>query len=142
MHENLSLKAFVVLMKASKSVEEMIRQDIKSYGVSITEFSILEALYHKGRLTVNQICEAVLIKSGSMTYVIKKLEEKGLLNRKACAEDRRVIHVYLTSEGEKLMDDIFPKHQKVIENIFGVIDSDEKQSIISSLKRVGLQDKD
>ncbi|GAA0603543.1 MarR family transcriptional regulator [Virgibacillus siamensis] len=141
MRENLSLKAFVVLMKASKSVEEMVRQDIKGYGVSITEFSILEALYHKGRLTVNQICEAVLIKSGSMTYVIKKLQEKGLLDREACAEDRRVIHVYLTTEGKKLMDDIFPKHQEAIENIFSVIDSDAKQSIISTLKHVGLQDK-
>lgn len=142
MHENLSLKTFVVLMKASKSVEEMVRQDIKSHGVSITEFSILEALYHKGRLTVNQICDAVLIKSGSMTYVIKKLQEKGLLDREASEDDRRVIHVYLTSKGVKLMDDIFPKHQKVIESIFGVIDSDEKQSVINILKRVGLQDKE
>ncbi|WP_077324188.1 MarR family winged helix-turn-helix transcriptional regulator [Virgibacillus siamensis] len=142
MRENLSLKAFVVLMKASKTVEEQIKKDIKSHGISTTEFSILEALYHKGKLTVNQICDAVLIKSGSMTYVVNKLYERGLLDRKPDHKDRRVIHVYLTSKGEKLMDEIFPKHQEVIEQIFDVINTKEKESMIRILKQVGLQQKE
>lgn len=140
MNEDLSLKAFVVLMKASKSVEEAARQDIKSHGVSITEFTILEALYHKGKMTVNQICDAVLIKSGSITYVMDKLSERGLLTRGSFENDRRVVYVELTSEGIRFMDTIFPQHQKEIESIFNNIEPDEKQSLIHILKKIGLRE--
>ncbi|WP_164670776.1 MarR family winged helix-turn-helix transcriptional regulator [Virgibacillus doumboii] len=138
MSENLSLKTFVVLMKASKSVEEQVKKDIKSHGVKITEFTILEALYHKGTQTVQQICDAVLINSGSITYVIDKLEKRGLLTRKNCENDRRVFYVSITEQGEKLMNEIFPQHQKVIEEIFEDIKSEEKELVIDVLKRIGL----
>ena len=67
--------------------------------LSITEFSVLEVLYQKGKQTIQQIGNSILISSGSMTYVIDKLEQKGLLNRNACPDDRRVIHVTLTDDG-------------------------------------------
>ncbi|WP_188455944.1 MarR family winged helix-turn-helix transcriptional regulator [Virgibacillus oceani] len=139
MSENLSLKAFVVLMKSAKSVEERIKKDIKSYGLSTTEFAILEALYHKGNLTVQQICDAVLINSGSITYVIDKLQKRDLLGRTACSEDRRVVYVQITTQGKNMMDEIFPKHRKVIETIFEDISTKEQQAMIDTLKRIGLK---
>lgn len=137
MNENVSLKAFVVLMKASKSMEERIKRDIKRYGVSTTEFTILEALYHKGQLTVQQICDAVLINSGSMTYVIDKLQKRGLLKRSPCEQDRRVVQVRITDEGKQVMDEIFPKHQAVIEEIFADIELEDKQKLVDLLKTIG-----
>ena len=67
MKENVDLKSFVVLMKAAKSVEQNIHRDIRNYGIATSEFAVLEALYHKGKLTVQQISNAVLINSGSIT---------------------------------------------------------------------------
>ncbi|GGB58827.1 MarR family transcriptional regulator [Lentibacillus populi] len=139
MGENLSLKTFVVLMKSAKSVEDRIKQDIKRYGVSTTEFTILEALYHKGNLTVQQICDAVLINSGSITYVIDKLQKKGLLKRSPSKSDRRVVHVQITDQGKQLMNRIFPKHQAVIEEVFKDVSPEEKQTVIDVLKKVGLK---
>ncbi|MDQ0201381.1 MarR family 2-MHQ and catechol resistance regulon transcriptional repressor [Neobacillus ginsengisoli] len=98
---------------------------------------MLEVLYHKGMQTVQQICNRILLASGSMTYVIDKLEQKGLLKRNFCPEDRRVIHITITESGKKIMDKIFPQHRKVIEKLFDGIDQEEKQQIISVLKRVG-----
>ncbi|PAV28278.1 MarR family transcriptional regulator [Virgibacillus profundi] len=137
MSESLSLKAFVVLMKSSKSVQEQIKKDISNYDMKTSDFTILEAIYHKGRQTVRQISEAVLINTGSITYVIDKLETKGLLERSACKEDRRVVYIQITESGKQLMDEIFPKHQKVIEEIFEDISAEEKKTVIDILKRVG-----
>lgn len=137
MGQNLSLKSFVVLMKAAKSLQERVKQDVANYDVNLSEFVVLEALYHKGQLTVQQICSKVLIASGSMTYVIDKLEKKGMLERKACPEDRRVVHVKLTEQGKSFIEKIFPKHQQLIENIFGEISEKEKEALISMLKRIG-----
>lgn len=140
MSQNLSLKSFVILMKAAKSIQEEIKQDVTNYGVNLSEFTVLEALYHKGQLTVQQICSKVLIASGSMTYVIDKLEKKGMLERKACPEDRRVVHVMLTEEGKAFMEKVFPQHQRLIEHIFGDVSEKEKEVLIDLLKRVGQRD--
>jgi MarR family transcriptional regulator, 2-MHQ and catechol-resistance regulon repressor len=137
MSENLSLKAFVVLMKASKSIQEVIKHDISNNGMRTSDFEILEALYHKGRLTVREVSEAVLINTGSITYVIDKLEKKGLLERSNCKEDRRVVYIQITDEGKKLMDTIFPAHQHVIEELFEGISEEEKEIVVKVLKRVG-----
>lgn len=139
MEENLALKSFVVLMKAAKSVEQRIKNDIRNYGIATSEFAVLEALYHKGKQTVQQISNAVLINSGSITYVIDKLETKNFLERKHCKDDRRVVHIEITDTGKEFMDIIFPKHQKAIEEIFEDINTEERQLIIDILKRVGLK---
>ncbi|MEC5425528.1 MarR family transcriptional regulator [Virgibacillus sp. C22-A2] len=137
MSDNLSLKAFVVLMKSTKSVQEKVKEDISAHGMRISDFTVLEALYHKGRQTIRQISEAVLINTGSITYVIDKLETKGLLERMNCKEDRRVVYIQITEEGKQLMDEIFPEHQQVIENIFSSITDDEKEMLVNVLKKVG-----
>lgn len=135
--ESKSLKSFIVLMKASKSVQELITTDIASYGMRTSDFVIMETLYHKGRQTIRQIAEAVLIKTGSITYVIDKLEDKGWLTRSDCKEDRRVVYIELTDEGKRVMDSIFPKHQLVIEDIFSELTEQEHDVLIDLLKRVG-----
>ncbi|HAM81902.1 MarR family winged helix-turn-helix transcriptional regulator [Ornithinibacillus bavariensis] len=137
MSENLSLKAFIVLMKASKSVQELIKKDISNYGMRTSDFEILEVLYHKGKLTVREVSEAVLINTGSITYVIDKLEKKGLIERNNCKDDRRVVYIQITAEGRKLMDDIFPQHQKVIEALFDGVAEEDKKTMIEVLKTVG-----
>lgn len=137
MSENLSLKSFVVLMKSSKSIQEQIKKDISEHGMKTSDFTVLEALYHKGRQTVKQISDAVLINTGSITYVIDKLEAKYLLERSNCKEDRRVVYIQLTEQGKKVMDEIFPKHQKVIEEVFSGLTAEEKETLIDLLKRAG-----
>lgn len=138
MSENLALKSFVVLMKSAKSVEQRIKKDIRNYGIATSEFTVLEALHHKGKQTVQQISNAVLINSGSITYVIDKLEDKSFIERSHCKEDRRVVHIQITDTGKQFMDEVFPKHQKVIEDIFKDINTEESKLIIDILKRVGL----
>lgn len=137
MEKDHSLKAFVVLMKATKIIEDMLKKEISTYGINLSEFAVLEALYHKGELTVQQICQKVLINSGSMTYVIDKLVKKGLLNRKTSAGDRRVYYIQLTNEGRTFMDDIFPKHEAFISDIFSSLSEEEQERFITMMKKVG-----
>src|SRR5690625_3502999 len=135
--ENLALKAFVVIMKSSKTLEEIIKKDISSHGMKSSDFAVLEALYHKGSQTVRDISNAVLINTGSITYVIDKLEKKDYVKRRHCQEDRRVVYIDITEQGKKLMDEIFPKHQQVIEELFSNVTEEEKKTVIDVLKRVG-----
>src|SRR5690625_4183030 len=103
--EQLSLKLFVVLSRALESVKKQVVKDIKSYNVNLTEFAVLEFLYNKGEQPIQVIGKKVLLASSSITYVVDKLEEKGLLERSACPKDRRVIHGRLNEGGKQFMDE-------------------------------------
>lgn len=130
---------FLVLMQTSKAVQDRMKLEMTKNNLSITEFSVLEVLFSKGKQTIHQIGNSILISSGSMTYVIDRLEQKGLLIRSACPDDRRVIHVTLTDAGKSLMENIMPKHQEWVDNIFSSLNTDESEIFVTLLKRVSKQ---
>ncbi|MDR6999196.1 MarR family transcriptional regulator [Neobacillus niacini] len=127
---------FLALMQTSKAIQERIKEEMINNKLSITEFSVLEVLYHKGKQTIQQIGHCILFSSGSMTYVIDKLEQKGLLKRNDCPNDRRVIHVTLTDKGNELMKEIMPKHHEFVNNMFQSINSDEAKTLVQLLEKV------
>lgn len=136
--EQLSLKLFIVLSRALESVKKQVVKDIKRYDLNLTEFAVLELLYHKGEQPIQIIGKKVLLASSSITYVVDKLEEKGLLERIACPNDRRVIFGRLTEKGQELMKEIFPQHEKAMAQIFSSLSKEEKVQAIELVKRIGL----
>ncbi|MDZ7835364.1 MAG: MarR family transcriptional regulator [Alkalibacterium sp.] len=126
MTKNLDeLKALTILLKASSSVEKVVKKDMSSYGLNATEFTVLELLYSKGRQPIQRIGQQVLLASSSITYVVDQLEEKQFVIRVADQADRRVTYCELTDEGEKLMDEIFPRHAEKIAELFAGCSRDE-----------------
>ncbi|WP_079504744.1 MarR family winged helix-turn-helix transcriptional regulator [Mesobacillus jeotgali] len=131
------LKAVTVIIRAAQAIQEVIRKDAAKYGLNPTEFSVLEILYHRGEQPIQVIGKKVLISSGSITYVIDKLEQKNYVKRRGCPEDRRVTYAVMTNEGKELMDEIFPQHEVEMSNVFAELDADEINQTISLLKRIG-----
>lgn len=135
--KDTSLELFVVLSKASQSMMEVARKDIQTYGLNPTEFGVMELLYHKGPHPLQKIGEKILLASGSITYVVDKLEQKGHLERQACPNDRRITHAYLSEQGKRLMEEIFPPHHEVLKQAMEGITEEEKKVIIPILKKLG-----
>lgn len=123
-------------MKTSKAVQNRLRLEMSQNNLSITEFSVLEVLYLKGKQTIQQIANSILVSSGSMTYVIDKLEQRDLLRRIACPNDRRVIHATLTDDGKELMEKIMPKHHALVDYMLGSLNDDEAEALVKLLKKV------
>lgn len=132
-----SLKLFVVLSKAYRSLMDQAVKDMKSYGLASAEFMVLEVLYHRTRIPLQQIGEKILVTSGSITYNIDKLEKKGLLKRVPCSEDRRVTYAEITDAGRELFDEIFPRHVASIHDLMGGLNTGEKKQTIELLKKLG-----
>lgn len=136
MEEICTNQAYLELMQTSKAIQDCIKAEMMVNKLNITEFSVLEVLHFKGKQTIQQIGKSILISSGSMTYVIDKLEKKGLLNRIDCPNDRRVIHVVLTEDGMSFMKKIMPNHRDLIDNMFGDLTDQESQTMVKLLKKV------
>ena len=136
MERKCSNLPFLILMQTSKAIHDRIKVEIAKNKLGITEFSVLEVLYQKGKQTIQQIGTCILVSSGSMTYVIDKLEQRGLLSRNACPDDRRMIHVRLTDDGNKLMNEIMPKYHEFVDNMFDSLTSDEAETLVNLMKKV------
>ncbi|MGO4889220.1 MarR family winged helix-turn-helix transcriptional regulator [Anaerobacillus sp. MEB173] len=136
--EELSLKLFIVLSRAFQSVKKRVEEDIRTYGLNPTEFAVLELVYSKGDQPIQKIGEKVLIASSSITYVVDKLEKKGLIERKPCPKDRRITYAVITAAGNDLMSEVFPKHREAISDICSGLDAGEKQLLIQHLKKLGM----
>ena len=137
-----ALKLFIVLSRASKVILEEAHKPIEKYKLNPTEFAVLELLHHKGRQPIQKIGQKILLRSGSMTYVVDKLEKSGLLERVFCKEDKRVTYMSITQAGVDLINSIFPEHAKNMENIMSALTSEEQDMAIELIKKLGLSVKD
>jgi MarR family 2-MHQ and catechol resistance regulon transcriptional repressor len=132
-----SLKFFIVLSRAHRAFNDVVNKNISTFKLNPTEFAVLELLYHKGDQPLQQIGGKILLASGSITYVVDKLEQKGLLVRRACPKDRRVTYAQITDKGKQLIEEIFPPHEERINEIVSVLTSEEKNVVTELLKKVG-----
>jgi MarR family 2-MHQ and catechol resistance regulon transcriptional repressor len=132
-----SLKLWVVLSRAFDAVQGHAAADIARHGLTITEFGVMEALYHKGPLLLGEVQRKILVTSGGVTYLIDRLAAKGLVERRRCEKDRRAYYAALTPDGEALIREIFPSHAAAIDRALGGLDEAEKEQAIHLLRTLG-----
>lgn len=134
----LDLRLFRIWRKASMTVFEHVRKDIEKHKLDPAHFMILELLYSRGPHPVQKISETLSIPSGSITYVVDKLEKKELVKREPSLTDRRASNVVLSDKGTLLFNEIFPRHVETISKNLSFISNDDKELLIELLKKIGL----
>jgi len=115
---DLNLKTLIALSRTTNNVHRKEYKTIKEGGLTVSQFSVLEVLYHKGDLKIQDIIEKTLSTGGNMTVVIENLVKDGLVIRYKDQEDKRVNLISITEKGKAIIEDIFPKHIENINDIF------------------------
>src|SRR5689334_15816942 len=106
-------RLWLVMFKSYRALSLVAEQSIANTGLCLTDFVMLEALLHKGPLTITEIHLA----SGSMTAAVDRLEKLGLVVRKFTPSDRRARVIELTPKGKRLAASSFEKHAKDLEAV-------------------------
>jgi MarR family 2-MHQ and catechol resistance regulon transcriptional repressor len=135
--EGVALKLWVVLSRAQAAIARHTEADIARHGITVTEFGILEALYHRGPLLLGDLQRKILVSSGGVTYLVDRLAEKGLVERRDCAEDRRARYAALTTAGKGLLERIFPQHARSIARALSGLTTSEQEEGTALLRRLG-----
>ena len=133
--KNSDIHLQIILQKAVKSINNKIGKDFREKGITVSQFSVLDVLYTKGEMRVCELIEKALSTSGNITVVIKNMEQKGWLYKKACPTDKRAFLVGLTDEGKKLFETLLPEHRNEIKNTYSILSSKEKQELIRILRK-------
>jgi len=127
-----------VMTRSHHVLRLLAEQSITNTGLCLTDFAALEALLHKGPLTITEIQDKVQLASGSMTAAIDRLEKRELVVRSFTASDRRARIVKLTQEGKRVASEYFERHARDLEELMSVLSEKEKLQVYGALKKVGL----
>lgn len=131
---------WLVLWKAFRAVRAYAEKSISDLEMCDSDFAVLEALLHKGPLPVNEIGKKILLTSGSITVAVDRLEQKGLVERRAHGTDRRARVVHLTREGKKLITRVYGQHATDLEGLASVsLTTNERATLIRLLKKIGYE---
>ena len=134
-----TLQLIIALGRSVQAIERGVRPHLAACGLSMTEFAVLEVLYHKGALPLGEIRDRSLVTGASTTYSVKKLEERGLMRRRTSAEDQRVVFGELTPKGRALMDKVFPAHVDRLRHVTAGLSASEKRAASQLLRRLSHQ---
>jgi MarR family 2-MHQ and catechol resistance regulon transcriptional repressor len=137
--EIIALRTYVKLMRATESITARIHRHLISVGLTLSQFAVLEALYHLGPLYQTEIGKKLLRSSGNITMVIDNLEKRGYVKRERKKEDRRFMMVRLTDEGFELIRKLFPPHATVIAREMSVLSESEQDTLAQLCKKLGLK---
>jgi MarR family 2-MHQ and catechol resistance regulon transcriptional repressor len=137
--EVLALDTWIKLNRSVESLAARINQSDTMGGLTPTQFSVVETLYHLGPLPQCRLAARVFKSSGNMTLVIDNLEKLGLVSRQADKNDRRVSVVALTSLGKQTVSLIFPKHAAYVTELFSRLSPEEQRMLGEILRKLGKQ---
>ena len=135
--EVAALNAFIALQRAANALNAKLAPRIRHYGLTESQFGVLEALYHLGPMHQNELGAKLLKSGGNMTLVIDNLEKRGFVRRVRSETDRRYIAVHLTDEGEALIRKVFPEHAAAITALMSVLSREERGTLRSLARSVG-----
>lgn len=138
-NEKLALNLYTRLMRSTNTVTDKMHSHLQAYQLTISQFGVLEAIYHLGPLCQKDLGKKILKTSGNITLVIDNLEKRNLVIREKDPEDRRRFTIQLTPEGLDLIETIFPEHSKIAVSVFSVLEPEEQKSLGQLLKKLGLK---
>ena len=92
------------------------RELVRENGLSVVEFTVLDALSRQDgwHMRISQLARAAALSPSATTRLVNRLEDRGLLTRVLCADDRRGIYTELTTAGKKAYRAARPTHDRVL----------------------------
>ena len=92
------------LYAAARKVINRYTPYLKPFGITYTQYIVLLALWEEKSATVGTLCARLYLDNGTITPLLKKMEEAGLVKRSRSKQDERVVTVDVTEKGWQLRD--------------------------------------
>ena len=90
------------LYAASRLTTQLYGPILKELNITYPQYLVLLVLWQKGNQTVNEICQSLYLESNTITPLLKRLEEKGIITRSRSQKDERIVNISLTENGISL----------------------------------------
>lgn len=128
-----------LLARASFSISSEFHAQVEAAGFTVSEWRILASLSGVKQRTVGELADIVLAKQPTVTKMVLRMADQGLVKRAACTQDKRQAWVSLTLKGKKRVTPLLKKaaaHEKSVLSELGEQQSHELKSILQQLFKV------
>ena len=92
------------LYAASRSVVSLYTPWLKPLGLTYTQYIVFLVLWEKDGVTVGELCEKLMLDNGTLSPILKKMQQAGYVERKRSEKDDRVVLITLTEKGRALQE--------------------------------------
>ncbi len=92
------------LYAAARNVTSLYTPWLKQLGLTYTQYIVFLVLWEKDGISVTEIGEKLMLDNGTLSPLLKKMEQAGYVERRRCREDDRVVEITLTEKGRALQD--------------------------------------
>jgi len=125
-----------VLTKAQQSVQQLFKDELEPFGITPGQYGILKCLWDENGATVKQLADRLHLDSSTITGVLDRLENKGLVKREPALNDRRALSVVLTPEGEAIEESVDQAIFNANEKVVGILKPRESEDLRLLLDKI------
>jgi len=131
--------ALALLRELVKTYQSFYAYDdahIRQLGLTMPQFDVIATLGNTSGMMMSQLAEKTLVTKGTLTGIVDRLEQKGLVRREVPPDNRRCFIVMLTPEGQQLFEDIFPTHIDYLKERLSTLSDAEMEQLKTGLQRL------
>lgn len=132
-----------LIMANQMLVQKALLEQLKDTGLTIGQPKILDYLKDYDGSNQKEIAQACFLEAGSLTIILNKMEEKGLIERRTLNGNRRSFHIFMTEEGKKKQELVDQAFLNIEKKALSDISEEEFTQFLSVYKKIysNLRDK-
>ena len=123
-------------MAVHSMIQKNFMEQVKSSGLTSGQPKVLDYLRDHNGANQKEIAAACHIEPGSLTSVLNRMEEKGLIERRMLDGNRRTFYIFMTDEGSRLKDLVEDNFASIEKKYFRNISSEDQASFMETFSKI------
>ncbi|KGR76851.1 MarR family winged helix-turn-helix transcriptional regulator [Ureibacillus sinduriensis] len=141
--EKHSHETVAYLEKELRYISHLIKQKgreiLSNYTITPPQFVALQWLHESGDMTIGELSNKMYLAFSTTTDLVDRMEKNELVVRIRDEQDRRVVHIHLLEEGERIIEEVIEKRQNYLQDVLVDFDEAEVESLSRLLNKLHQQ---
>ncbi|MFJ8237269.1 MarR family winged helix-turn-helix transcriptional regulator [Ureibacillus sp. NPDC094379] len=130
------------LRYTSHLIKQKGREILSNYTITPPQFIALQWLHELGDMTIGELSNKMYLAFSTTTDLVDRMEKNELVMRMRDDQDRRVVHIHLLQEGERIIEEVIEKRQIYLKELLVDFDKEEVELLSKLLHKLHLQMKE
>ncbi|MBD8026308.1 MarR family transcriptional regulator [Ureibacillus sp. Re31] len=123
----------------SHLIKQKGREILSNYTITPPQFIALQWLHESGDMTIGELSNKMYLAFSTTTDLVDRMEKNELVVRIRDDQDRRVVHIHLLQEGERIIEEVIEKRQNYLQELLVDFDKEEVDMLSKLLHKLHLQ---
>lgn len=126
-----------VLTKAQRNVHQLFKAELAPLGITPGQYGVLRCLWDENAQTAKKLADRLALDGSTITGILDRMEQKGLIEKQTDPKDRRAMQVMLTTKGRKLQKPVSEAIETANRRALVKLDQKEAEFLKNVLEDIG-----